>query len=153
MKTLIERFEAKISPEPMSGCWLWTASTDGGGYGHIRINKQLLKAPRVSYELFKGIIPPGLCVCHKCDTPACVNPDHLFLGTQKANAIDKVRKGRMVMGTGNAPDLKRKQTHCIHGHIFDVENTYFRKRGGRSCRKCGTAAVHKYNRRKKAMVA
>jgi len=148
MKPIMERFEAKISPEPMSGCWLWVGAIDGSGYGQMNINGKTVKSHRLSYAHFVAPIPPGYCVCHKCDTPACVNPDHLYVGTFKDNAVDKVKKGRMVMGIGNAPDLKRKQTHCIHGHLFNAKNTYYRPRGGRQCRKCTAVSTRKYLKKK-----
>jgi len=76
-----------------SGCWLWTGAVNHDGYGHIRWGKEQ-RAHRIAYLLEKGSIPPGMNVCHSCDTPACVNPDHLFLGTQKRNMEDCSRKGR-----------------------------------------------------------
>lgn len=81
------------APIPEAGCWLWLGGVDSKGYGKApRHTNQGLH--RVFYAYHVGEIPPGLCVCHKCDTPRCVNPDHLFLGTQLENAIDKERKGR-----------------------------------------------------------
>ena len=85
---LRERFESKI--QKSDGCWLWLASTING-YGQFGKG---LRAHRVSYSLYRGEIPDGMCVLHKCDVPLCVNPDHLFLGTRIENNEDKVRKGR-----------------------------------------------------------
>ena len=88
---VLDRFWTKVNKT--DSCWLWTGGMDGSGYGRFFNGKQVT-THRFSYELHKGEIPPGICVLHHCDTPLCVNPSHLFLGTKKDNAVDRENKGR-----------------------------------------------------------
>jgi len=95
------RFEKKYIPEPNSGCWLWTAACGISGHGQFFVRKStkrkgLIGAHRVSWMIYRGDLHPNELVCHKCDTPACVNPDHLFVGTQLDNIRDAKSKGRLV---------------------------------------------------------
>lgn len=91
-----DRFREKYVPEPNTGCWLWLDSLTRKGYGKFGRTSQ--RAHRVSWELTFGPIPSGLHVLHKCDTPSCVNPSHLMLGTNDDNVADKVAKHRQVRG-------------------------------------------------------
>jgi len=95
MEKLMERFEDKYIPEPMSGCWIWTARVSPAGYGQASYKRKSTFAHRLAWTLFRGPIPEGLCVLHKCDNPPCVNPEHLFIGTQIENIRDCVAKGRI----------------------------------------------------------
>ena len=96
--TLRERFETKYIPEPNSGCWLWIGGLVGKtGYGEIHCRPHgVLRAHRVAWELYHNPVPKGFYVLHRCDVPSCVNPDHLFLGTQLENMRDMRRKGRHI---------------------------------------------------------
>lgn len=92
----LARFESMFEREPMSGCWLWVAADDGRGYGKFWLSGEIVKAHRASWRLYRGGIPRGQWVLHRCDNPACVNPTHLFLGDRSANMRDMARKGRQV---------------------------------------------------------
>ena len=92
-KTPLEAFTGKYEPVTESGCWIWTGACNGK-YGLIWKPPGFTMAHRIAYELYKGQIPAGMYVCHLCDVPLCVNPDHLFLGTQIDNMRDMIRKGR-----------------------------------------------------------
>jgi hypothetical protein len=93
----ITRFLSKIEKVTESGCWIWTGTVDKNGYGHVLINYKTLKAHRLSWLIHNGEIPAGQLVCHRCDVPGCVNPHHLFVGTQSDNMQDMHRKKRHTM--------------------------------------------------------
>lgn len=111
-------------------CWLWQHSTDAKGYGSYRVDGKLRRAPRIAYTLAYGPIPDGMIVMHTCDTPACINPAHLRIGTEKENTADMFAKGRDRIWN------HRGITHCKHGHEFTPENTYIKPNGARACRAC-----------------
>src|SRR5437867_4194449 len=112
-----DRFWAKVRKG--EGCWEWTGSTDRR-YGELWFNGRTEKAHRVAWILTHGTEPPGQ-VCHRCDNPRCVRPDHLFLGSMSDNINDCVRKGRHA---------EANVKHCPKGHSYDAENTM--RRGDRS---------------------
>jgi len=114
-EALYERIKRRSKPGP-SGCWEWTGGK-AKGYGTISVGGHNRLAHRTIWEAAHGNIPTGLWVLHKCDNPACINPDHLFLGTAKDNAIDCIRKGRGLgggLGERHArAKLKVKDVHMI----------------------------------------
>lgn len=121
----------RVSFEPNSGCWIWENNTYSNGYGRAHIRPFEISTHRLSWMLFKGEINNDLHVCHKCDTRLCINPDHLFLGTNFDNMHDKIKKGRL-----NYPN---PVTVCKHGHSFDEANTKYYFVNGkqhRACRSC-----------------
>jgi hypothetical protein len=98
MPTSFRDWDSKFIPEPMSGCWLWDGCVIAGGYGQVAFENKPQSAHRVFWKLYRGEIPPGACILHTCDVRCCVNPDHLFLGTNKDNSEDMVLKNRQNKG-------------------------------------------------------
>ncbi len=89
---LQERFDAKVVKGEK--CWIWMAHKNNKGYGVIHFNGKVTLAHRIAYTHSNGVIPDGMKICHTCDNPPCVNPQHLFLGTQMDNLRDMAKKGR-----------------------------------------------------------
>ncbi len=124
--TLRERFDAKHTPVPHAGCWLWLAALGTKGYGMFRTPKGVMRAHCFSYELHRGDIPEGLLLDHKCRTRSCVNPWHLEPVTSRENTL-----------RGDGPSARNaRKTHCPRGHAYNAENTIFTSDRRRRCRIC-----------------
>ena len=133
--TDIERFMANVIPEPNSGCWLWVGATNKTGYGSFHPQRSNpTNAHRWLFKETTGMNLNGLSVCHKCDLPVCVNPQHMFPGTQKENIQDAARKGRKKHQPWRKPVAKR--TLCYKGHPLEGDNVYLHKDGRRRCLVC-----------------
>jgi hypothetical protein len=104
MTPIADRFMRYVDKTGPGGCWLWTGAKRPPGYGAMTIGsrrdgtKRAEQAHRISYDLYRGSIPAGMCVCHSCDNPSCVNPAHLWLGTPGDNARDRDQKDRVQHG-------------------------------------------------------
>ncbi|MFA5382212.1 MAG: HNH endonuclease signature motif containing protein [Candidatus Micrarchaeia archaeon] len=99
MKTLLERFEAKL--EKTDGCWNWTGGKNKNGYAQMSVYGHPQYVHRLAYEIYIGEIPQGKHILHHCDNPICCNPNHLFPGTDKDNSLDCKNKGRNNKGEKN----------------------------------------------------
>lgn len=118
--TIEERFWKYVDKGLSPDCWIWTGAHLKGGYGRIRINEKIILAHRFSYEIHNGKIPNKMCVCHICDNPKCVNPSHLFLGTQKDNVDDMVNKNRQFSKL-TLNQVKEIKKLCCEGKLKQRE--------------------------------
>jgi len=116
-ESILTRFKSKIKFNLQTDCWEWVAGKGNFGYGSFWMNGKSLSAHRASYELFNEIHPGSAYVLHKCDNPACCNPKHLFLGTQKDNMVDMISKGRKKWLVGK--DLP--QTKLTEDIVLDIK--------------------------------
>lgn len=134
IRPMQERFWEKV--DTSGECWEWTGARTKAGYGNLSLPRGAgnINAHRYSFLLHYGPFHKSLIVCHSCDNRGCVNPAHLWLGTDHDNAKDKMRKGRWV-------DTQGVKTSCPAGHPYSAENTY-RAPGAnnRHCRTCKASA-------------
>lgn len=136
-RTLEERFWAKVDKDGPFGCWLWRGATQPAGYGIFRVDHRNVYAHRVSYELLKESLLPGLQVDHLCRVRNCVNPEHLEAVTMQEN----IRRGISPAA------LNARKTHCKRGHELLGANLAVIKSNGRTFRGCRECARAKDRRR------
>lgn len=104
-------------------CWLWTKSCDKDGYGKFWFNYKGIKACKMAYVLTCGEVPDGMCVLHKCDNPPCCRPDHLYLGTQADNVMDRMNRGRQRRGEAHP------LTTLSDRNVLDIRRRFIGGRG------------------------
>lgn len=147
-RPLEERFWERVDKSDPDGCWLWTGSRAGRGYGRIAVDGKPRPAHRVAWELANGVrMDSRFDACHHCDNPPCVRPDHIFPGTPRDNAADMVAKGRHA-----TPSKGKRRLVCKHGHAVVGSNLIETpKRGGSQCRECKNLYDRRNWHRKKAL--
>jgi len=133
-KSVEERFWERVDKTNRDdNCWVWLGSKDKDGYGHLMYKgRRWQGAHRVSWEMVNGEIPEGICICHECDHPWCVNPDHLFPGTSQDNTHDRMVKGRSAKGFCNGqythPEKRCRGEHHPRARYSWVEICEIRER-------------------------
>jgi hypothetical protein len=134
MKTIRQRLLDKIDIRGQDECWPWTGAVNRSNRGQFSISGRTVSAPRAVLEFLAGQdVPSHLYALHNCDNPNCVNPDHLWLGTQQDNMDDMRDKGRERVHS----------THCPSGHRYTKDNTAWRRAGNsnnRQVRRCRTCS-------------
>lgn len=151
---LVERFWDKVSPEPMSGCWLWIGATNEDGYGRIipggADSKKPRLAHRVSFHLFRGPIPNGREINHKCRVRCCVNPDHLeaVTRTQHLKIDADIFERGLKKGRATVRRNQQRRTHCKYGHALTKDNLTNEK-NRRRCLTCARRHWRTYGKKRR----
>ena len=125
-----ERFEDKVDKESDNPCWVWTGASNDQGYGRLQVGDRLAYAHRVSYQLFVGDIPEGGQINHECHNEPCVNPDHLYAGTQSENVSDAINRGSFsqlnISGESHGVSkLTEKQVNEIRALYETTDHTQY----------------------------
>lgn len=138
-QALYDKMVKRVSIDPATGCWNWTGFVHsyrkypGNRYGGVTVYSPVTKkcraytTHRAMWLAIHGEPEKGKCVCHTCDNPICLNPEHLWLGTRRENTMDMVKKNRHHL---------KKKTHCKRGHILYGDNLFTDSRGYRHCNEC-----------------
>lgn len=119
-KQEVDRFKAKVSMRGNNECWPWSGAKTPTGYGNFRSAGITHKAHRIAWEIENFKIPPGYVVMHLCDNPSCCNPNHLVLGTRKANTADMILKGRSGMRKNKAAGEKNGNSRLKKGDVEKI---------------------------------
>lgn len=124
-----------MTEKQAGGCWLFTGSLDKDGYGLIGVKGLgTQRVHRLAYTVLRGPIPVGMEIDHLCRVRNCMNPAHLEAVTRRVNSLR----------SESFAAVNARKTHCIHGHEFTPENTYYRTPTHRQCRQCGRDATARY---------
>ena len=108
-------FERHVELIPFTDCHIWVGAISNSGYGQATVKNKNMLAHRASYEIYKGKIPDGKIVLHRCDNPLCVNPDHLTTGSHSDNTIDKLNKRRGGVAKIDILDVPKIRTEYVNG--------------------------------------